>query len=174
MEKIESNELEIVVSDTTPLISLMKLGHLELIKKLFGKIIIPQAVYNELVCDVRFQSEGQQIKNASYISVVKYENEHSLNLLRRSSGLDLGESEAILLADDLNASFILMDEAKGRQVANQMGLELLGTIGILMIAYKEHLLNKQDIYDCIYVLKSAERRISDKLYQQLIDYISKE
>ena len=60
-----------------------------------------------------------------------------LKLLRRSTGLDLGESEAILLADSFDGSLLLMDEAKGRQVAAQMEISVMGTIGILLAGYKE-------------------------------------
>ena len=55
----------IVVSDTTPLISLMKIGQLELINKLFGEIQIPDAVFDELVLNPRFVSESKQIRESN-------------------------------------------------------------------------------------------------------------
>ena len=48
----------IVVSDTTPLISLLKIEHLDLLKKLFGNVLIPQSVYDELTADERFRMEA--------------------------------------------------------------------------------------------------------------------
>lgn len=99
MEENERKEEEIIIADTAPIISLLKIGRLSLLQKLFGSIVIPQSVFNELVCGNRFKDEGQQIRNASYISVVELKNEQLVSLLRRSTGLDLGESEAILLAD---------------------------------------------------------------------------
>ena len=59
----------IVVSDTTPLISLLKIGRLDLLKKLFGEIFIPQAVFNELTVDERFQMEANKIKKEKFILV---------------------------------------------------------------------------------------------------------
>lgn len=173
MEENERKEEEIIIADTAPIISLLKIGRLSLLQKLFGSIVIPQSVFNELVCDNRFKDEGQQIRNASYISVVELKNEQLVSLLRRSTGLDLGESEAILLADTYKYSLLLIDEFRGRQVAQQMGIKLMGTVGILMYAYSEQVLTKQEIYDCIDILKVTARRISDKLFQQLIDYLNK-
>lgn len=86
----------IVVSDTTPLISLMKIGQLNLIHKLFGEIQIPQAVFKELVSNKRFLNESRQIQECNFIHTVIVEDCKSVDLLRRSTGLDSGESEAII------------------------------------------------------------------------------
>ena len=84
----------IVVSDTTPLISFLKIGHIDLLEKLFGKVFIPQAVYNELTADIRFQHEAQQIEQSTFIEVRAVENTGSVSVLKRATGLDQGESEA--------------------------------------------------------------------------------
>lgn len=162
----------IVVSDTTPLISLMKIGQLELVHQLFGEVQIPNAVYEELVYNTRFPDESRQIRECSFIKEVDVGDIRSVDLLRRSTGLDAGESEAIVLSDSLEASLLLMDEVKGRQVARQMGIKLMGTIGMLMVAYQEKLLSKEEILHCMDVLKSAGRHISGKLYEQLLQKIS--
>lgn len=162
----------IVVSDTTPLISLMKLGKLELIHSLFGEVQIPNAVYKELVSNIRFPDESRQIRECTFIKRVDVLDVHSVKLLRRSSGLDAGESEAIVLSDSLNAAILLMDEAKGRQVATQMGIRIMGTIGILLAAYQEKLLSKEEILQCIETLKTTGRHISERLYKQLVEKMS--
>jgi predicted nucleic acid-binding protein len=162
----------IVVADTTPLISLMKIGHLDLVHDLFGEIQIPNAVFDELVYNTRFPEESRQIRGCSYIRKVRIEDTRAVELLRRASGLDAGESEAIILSDTIGASFLLMDEVKGRQIAKQMGIQLMGTIGILMTAYKECLLSKEEILNCIEVLKKSGRHISPQLYEQLIERMS--
>ncbi len=92
-------------------------------------------------------------------------------MLRRTAGLDIGESEAIILSDACKADLLLMDEMKGRQVAKQMGLHLMGTIGMLRTAYEEKLLSYEDIVECIDILKTNGRHISDKLYGQLLNVI---
>lgn len=68
------------------------------------------------------------MKESSFIKTVAVEDIKSVELLRRSTGLDAGESEAIILSDKLKASILLMDEVKGRQVAKQMGIQIMGTI----------------------------------------------
>lgn len=158
----------IVVSDTTPLISLMKIGHLELVYELFGEIQIPDAVYNELVSSNRFVQEKHQIQGSSFIRKVIVEDVKAVQLLRRSTGLDAGESEAIILSDAVGADLLLMDEVKGRRVAKQMGIGLMGTIGMLMVAYEEEKLSKGEILECVDILRNNGRHISDKLYEQLL------
>jgi len=162
----------IIVADTTPLISLMKVGHLNLIHDLFGEILIPEAVYRELVDNTKFLNESKQIMESPYIKKAEVENPKAVELLRRSSGLDAGESEAIILSDSIKASLLLMDEIKGRQVARQMGIQLMGTIGILLTAYQEKILTKEEILDCIDTLKTTGRHISNELYAQLIQKIN--
>lgn len=161
----------IVIADTTPLISLMKIGHLDLLYQLFGEVQIPNAVYEELVYNTRFPEESRQIQECSFINKIMVDNMEAVNLLRRSSGLDVGESEAIILSDNLNAGLLLMDEAKGRQVAKQMGIQIMGTIGMLLLAYKEHYLSKDEIYHCIDTLRATGRHISENLYRQLLAII---
>ena len=65
-----------------------------------------------------------------------------------------------------------MDEVKGRQVAKQMGIPLMGTIGLLLVGYNEKLLTKQQILECIEIMKTSGRHISESLYQQLLAKIS--
>ncbi len=162
----------IVIADTTPLISLMKIGHLDLINQLFGEIQIPNAVFHELIYNTKFPDEIQQIKACPFIKTVIIKDVKSVELLKRSTGLDTGESEAIILSDTIKNSLLLMDEAKGRQVAKQMGIQLMGTVGILLAAYKSQLLCKEQILECINILKITGRHISDKLYKQLIEKLS--
>lgn len=151
----------IVVSDTTPLISLLKINRLNLLEKLFGEVLIPQAVFNELTVDERFSLEADQIKRESFIAVKPVNNPESASILKRATGLDQGESEAIVLTDELQADLLLMDEAKGRNVSTQMGIKIMGTIGILMAAY--------EVRECIDGLQRAGRHIGQRHYQALLN-----
>lgn len=154
----------IVVSDTTPLISLLKICKLDLLEKLFGEVLIPQAVFNELTIDTRFRSEADQIKKEKFIIVKSVENPESANILKRATGLDQGESEAIVLTDEMKADLLLMDEAKGRNVSSQMG-----TIGIIMAAYEEKFLTSDEVKECVYGLQHAGRHIGQRHYQMLLN-----
>ena len=163
----------IVISDTTPIISLLKINHLELLNCLFGDVQIQEVVYEELTSNVKFQKEAEKILSEKYIKRVVVEDKKSVTLLRRATGLDAGESEAIILSDKIKADLLLMDELKGRQVAKQMGLNIMGTVGILITAFDEELLSVEEIEQCIDVLQSNGRHISEKLYEQLMEKIRK-
>lgn len=159
----------IVVSDTTPLISLLKIDRVDLLERLFGQVLIPQAVFDELTIDERFNLEADQIKRKQFILVKAVQNLESASILKRATGLDQGESEAIVLTDELNADLLLMDEAKGRAVSSQMGFKVMGTIGVLMAAYEEKELTADEVRQCVDGLQRAGRHISQKHYQMLLD-----
>ncbi len=162
----------IVVSDTTPLISLLKIDRIGLLEKLFGQVLIPQAVFDEFTADERFKPETDQIRRNQFIKVKTVKNPEFVNLLKRATGLDQGESESIILTDEQNADVLLMDEAKGRAVSFQMGLKIMGTIGILMAAYEENELTADEVKECVEGLQRAGRHISHKHYQMLLDKLS--
>ena len=165
----------IVVSDTTPVISLMKVGQLELLQKLFGVVYIPKAVYRELTENEVFSEEVKMVQECEFIYVEEVSNGKSVNILRNFTGLDAGESEAIILADEKQSDVLLMDEHKGRQVAKKMGITITGTIGILTQAFDEGMLMlmREDVERCIEWLKESGIRISEKLYQRLREHIQK-
>lgn len=163
----------IVISDTTPIITLLKINHLELLQKLFNEVHIPTAVYNELTINSSYAKEAEIIKNNEFIKCVSVSNLQSVILLQRATGLDLGESEAIILSDEYKNNLLLIDESKGRQVAKSMGLSIMGTVGILILAYRDNLLSKQEILNSIEIMKNKGRHISEKLYKQLLMLISK-
>lgn len=162
----------IVVSDTTPLISLLKINRLDLLEKLFGKVLIPVAVFDELTVDKRFELEAKQIREKQFIIVRTIKNLESVSILKRATGLDQGESEAIVLTDELKADLLLMDEAKGRSVSTQIGLKVMGTIGILMAAYEEQELTSDEVRKCIDGLQRAGRHIGQRHYQMLLNRLN--
>ena len=81
----------IVVADTTPLISLMKIGKLDILEQLFQVIQIPVAVFDELVCAKRFQDEAEIIRRCNYIHVGSVNDSQAVERLRKERELDLGE-----------------------------------------------------------------------------------
>ena len=161
----------IVVSDTTPIISLMKAGQLELLQKLFDVVYIPEAVYRELTENETFSEEVTMVQECEFLYVEKVDNKKAVTILQDFTGLDAGESEAIILADEKHSDVLLVDELKGRQVANKMGIPITGTIGILAQAFDEGLLAKEDMERCIERLKESEIRISERLYQMLREHM---
>ena len=162
----------IVVSDTTPLISLLKIGRLNILKELFNEIQIPKAVYDELINNELYCDEAEKIKHCEFITVSDVNDKYSVELISKVGELDLGESEAIILADIMKADLLIMDEAKGRSVAKSLGLNITGTIGLLISAYNHNYLTKNDILDCVETFRKTKRYIGEKYYQMLIRKIS--
>ena len=76
----------IVVSDSTPLITLMKAVQLNVLNKLFGDVLIPQTVYSELTGNENFPEEAKQIQNSEFLKVVTVEDEKAISLLQRATG----------------------------------------------------------------------------------------
>ncbi len=161
----------IVVSDTTPLIALMKIGRLELLRELFGEILIPGGVYRELTENKSFPEEAEQIRNTDYVRIAAVNEDKAVDILRRSTGLDLGESEAIVYADAVKADILLMDEAKGRKVAKSLGLRVMGTVGILLASHESGLIGPVEARNAVFALKQANQRISDALMEEALKRI---
>ena len=157
-----------IVSDTTPLISLLKINRLSLINQLFGTVKIPGAVYDELVSNPRYQNEATIIKNTEFIEVVNVKDPNEVLSFRKSTGLDAGESEAIILYNQIQSNLLLIDEAKGREIAKNRGISIMGTIGILLASFEDKLLSKEEVSECVSMLRDNNRHISEKLYKQLI------
>ena len=164
----------IVVSDSGPLISLMKVEQLYLLHKLYGEILIPEAVYSELTTNIKYKDEAEIINKSSFIRVVYVKERKAVEILQRVSGLDLGESEAIIYADDNKADIVLMEEEAGRIIAKSMGLRVRGSIGILLLGFDKKIVSSDDVMLAINKMKSANRRISDKLYLFAQDYVRKQ
>lgn len=74
----------IVVSDTTPLISLLKINRIDLLEKLFGDVLIPQAVFDELTVNERFRLEADEIRQKKFIVVKPVNNPESASILKKS------------------------------------------------------------------------------------------
>ena len=161
----------IVVSDTTPLISLLKTGRLDTLEKLFGEVRIPDAVFEELTSNPRYSDEAVSIRSFPYIDIISVSDTDAVEQVSREDGLDLGESEAIVLTQEISADLLLMDEARGRDVARSMGLRITGTVGILLLSYERGILDKDEIKDCVERLRDANRFIGERYLQLLLERI---
>lgn len=122
----------IVVCDSSPIINLAIIGELHLIPAIFKKVVIPTAVYNEIVITGSGLPGSSEIQNADWIEVKSYTDNVLMTQLRKS--LHLGEAAAITISLENQAELLLIDENAGRTVAIAYGLTVLGTLGILLRA----------------------------------------
>lgn len=160
----------LIIADTTPIISLIKIDELELLSDMYGEIILPEAVYNELVNNPLMSNEAEIIKKSSFLKVTKVENEFAVKLLQKQLNLGAGESEAIVLADTLKADILVIDERKARGIAKSMGINITGTLGILVDARKQNRIEK--LKPLLDKLINNNIRISEKLYSDVLELVN--
>ena len=150
--------MESIVSDTTTPIILGKLGRFDLLERLFSKIYIPKEVMRE----ISKKSDGvcEEIEKNELFEVKEIENMAFFSLL--NGILDRGESEAIVLAKELKL-ILLIDEKKGRSIAKDMGLNIIGLLGILILNVKKQNISKEEAVVILEKIKELKFRVSRKL-----------
>ena len=156
----------IVVSNTTPIIALAKINKLEILEYLFGRIYISEGVYKELISNKKFIFEIEQITKSSFIIVKEAKNRLAVELIQKMHGLNMGESESIILFKELGGDLLIMDEKKGRKVASSLDIELTGTLGILLKAKQEGIII--ELKPLLEKLIESNIRISHKLYKEIL------
>ena len=127
----------IVVGDASPLIALSAVGHLELLKLLYGRILIPEAVHREIVSQPPERFGATEVAAAEWIIVQPVRNPD----LPRASNLGPGESEAISLVIEVGADLLLVDDRLARERARNLGIEVIGSAGVLLRAKQQRLID---------------------------------
>lgn len=123
----------VVVSNATPLIGLASIARFDLLQRLFGEVNISQAVYAETVIAGREAGGAKrEVTEVRWIKTLQVQDRLAVEVLLDE--MDLGEAETLVLAQELKANWVLMDEKKGRRKLTQMGQQKIGTIGILLKA----------------------------------------
>lgn len=154
----------IVVSNATPLIALAKIDQLLLLQSLFNTIHIPQAVYEEVVTKAPHRSGATEIRQASWIHTQIPIDRTKIDYLR--TDLDPGEAETIVLAEELTADLVLLDETKARLAAQFLGLNFMGTVGVLLLAKRMGYVTI--IRPLLDELKANKFYLSDRVYQAVL------
>ncbi|BAD84401.1 predicted nucleic acid-binding protein, containing PIN domain [Thermococcus kodakarensis KOD1] len=154
----------IVVSDSGPLIALAKIEKLELLRELFGEIVIPRAVWAEVVEKGRGRPGSREVSEAEWIKVQDVNDRLSVEILMKE--IEIGEAEAIVLARELNADLLVLDERIPRIIAKSLGIKVAGTLALLFIA-KERGLLKEDLEPLLLELRTKGVRFSDKVVEAL-------
>lgn len=154
--------MSIVVSDTTPLNYLILIGHVEVIRTIFGKLLIPPAVLDEMQHSRTPQVVSDWARNLpAWAEVVPPRFDLGLRIGR-------GEDEAISLAVELAGTPLLVDDRKAKIAADKRGVLTVGTLTVLDLADELGLL---DFSDAITRLLATSFRIEDAVIQQLRDKI---
>jgi len=151
----------IVVADTSPVNYLVIIDQIGLLPKLFGTVVVPQAVLDELLA----AGSPDPVKtwlatDAEWIDV------RSAAALDDSIQLGIGEREAISLGQEIGADLMLIDDRKARRAALKRGLAVAGTINILESASKRGLVDLAMAFDR---LRETNFRIDTKLLDEMLD-----
>jgi uncharacterized protein len=163
LDSIQNNFM-VIVSNTTPISELAKVEQLQLLQDVFGQVIIPQEVYDELM--VGNHPAVLAMQSANWIQVRSLRDRFSLQELQTQTNLDLGECAAILLAEELEADRLIIDERAARQIAKSRRLPVIGTVGVLLLAKQRDL--RPSVKDILDAMIDKGTRISAKLYQQAL------
>jgi predicted nucleic acid-binding protein len=126
-----------VVSNTTPILSLLKIEKLNLLRDLYGAVYVPYSVFLE----IETGKDKEFYTNLKTVDWIKIEKIHSTIARDLLFDLDDGEAETLVLAQEINADLVIIDEKCGRRYAKQMGIGLTGTIGVLLKAKNNNLIN---------------------------------
>jgi predicted nucleic acid-binding protein len=143
----------IIISDTSCLIALSNIGLLNILKDLYQEIIITQDVKDEF---------GEKLPEWIVVLTVKNTGRQT----EIETRLDKGEASSIALALEIEESILIIDEIKGRNIAKSFNIEIIGTIGILLLANKKGLI--KDVMATIQKQVNKWFRLSDTIIEKLI------
>ncbi|MCM1135451.1 MAG: DUF3368 domain-containing protein [Clostridium sp.] len=147
-----------VVVNTTPLIALSHVGHLELLKKLYGEIIIPEAVYRELSVKEESICKKTVDRAIDWVLVDKIKNQMAKAMYKTQ--MHDGEVEVMILAKEIAADVVIIDDANAKKHAKYLGLPVTGTLGVLIKAKQNGYIDElkpilqQMVENGIYILRS--------------------
>ena len=155
-----------IVTNSTPLIELSKVNQLDLLREVYGIILIPEEVYVEVVVDGIGQAGAAEVKSAEWIHCRPVTNKNQVRLLQNQSLLHLGECATIVLAQEVKAEQVILDDNAARQEAMARGLPVIGTVGILLVAKTQRVIPA--VRPILDALCTQGTRISQRLYYQVL------
>ena len=148
-----------IVSDSTTLIILFDLQKIDLLSNLFKKVYIPSAVFKEI-------SYKSKIDLPNFMQVLHVEDSELFKSL--TNILDIGESEAITLAKEKELPLII-DEKKGRKIAQNMDIKIIGLLGIIYLNIKKEFMSKKEALEFLHVAIESGYRINKKLIDEMME-----
>ena len=156
-----------IAADTGPLIALARVGRLHLLRRLYRQVVIPPAVHGELAIGSGRPGATALADTlaAGWISVQLVADHQAV--LQLGQDLDLGEAEAIALAEQLDARFLLIDEAAGRRIARRRGVPVTGVASVLLSAKASGAVVA--VGPIIEELSSAGYRLSSRLVSSVLE-----
>jgi len=157
-----------IVSNTTPIISLLKLNKLNLLQKLYTTVYIPSEVFKEIETG-KTKAFYLDLSKLEWIQILEVQDKQAV---RYFIDLDAGEAETIILATEIGADLTLLDEKVGRIYANHAELKVTGTIGVLIKAKQSGLI--PELKPLLEELTAKDVWISEKLKREVLRLVGEE
>jgi len=151
-----------VIVNTSPLIALDRIGRLSLLARLYGEVVRPQAVLDELLAAPTRIRDAETLVRASWIAT---EPDPSAMILRKELGA--GETAVLTLAWQTKADLVILDDLQARLVAAGLGLKLTGTLGVLLAAAQAGY--EPNLSQALDDLQAAGFHVADALRRQIRD-----
>lgn len=129
---------KVIVADASCLIALSKIDQLQVLKELFGRIFIPLSVFHEVVTKGAGRPGAKDVSDADWIETCEVKDQLAVNALKLTLGA--GEAEAIVLASENSATYIILDGWQARQMALGLSLPVIGTVAVLTKAVEKGIL----------------------------------
>ncbi|MEP7128770.1 MAG: DUF3368 domain-containing protein [Chitinophagales bacterium] len=158
----------IIVSDCSPLSNLILIDELDILRKLFSEVIVPPKVHHEILALSKLGINLSEYTASSWIRIEKPVDPSEVSKLL--SVVDQGEAEAIVLATELHADYLLIDERIGTAEANKRNLRTVGLMGVLVKAKQQHIISEVKPY--LLRLNQEGFWLSEKLIQQILNSVS--
>lgn len=156
----------LLIADTSPLISLLVIDQLNLLDQLFEEYYLPKAVWDEL------NSHNELTDYADQLSLLSLRVKEINTVYVPMPGIDVGETEAIILCKELQADVLLVDDKKAREVAELLGINCTGTLAVLLRAHGKGLIN--ELKPLFMTLIRENRYYSKILLNQLLEKVGEQ
>ena len=141
-----------VILNSTPLIILSKIGELEILKNSYVEIIIPRAVFEEVTRKNDLAKE--KILNSEWIKILEVQDKSDRKIYQAK--LHDGEVEVMMLAKEISADLLIIDDNAAKKTAKFLGFKVTGTLGILIKAKAEKIISE--------VRPILEKMLAEKFY----------
>lgn len=163
--KSDKSPLPLVIADSSPIICLSRLANFEILRDLYGSLLIPDEVYREVVEDGAGMPGSVELAAADWVEQRRV-SEKSPLYRSLCAELDRGEAAALVLAMDVGADLVLMDDLPGRRAARELTIPVKGTLGIIVAARLEGLIT--EARPLIDALQQKGARLSPRIVQRAL------
>jgi predicted nucleic acid-binding protein len=148
-----------VIVNSTPIIALSAIGHLDILKKLYNEIIIPEAVRDEVTV-----KDARLLDGCKWVRVEAIKNLTAKEMF--TSALHDGEVEVMLLSKEIDADLVIIDDGLARKHAKRLGLNITGTVGVLLRAKSSGIIS--EVAPMLNKLVSDDFYISDEICREVL------